>query len=298
MKIVLITGSNGLLGQKLVYLLSGVEKIRVVATSKGENRMMRKNGYVYEPLDITNLKEIEKLILRYYPDVIINTAAITSADQCESDHKKCYKVNVKAVENLVKAANYIYAQVIQLSTDFIFDGKKGKYLEEDDTDPLSYYGKSKLESEMIVKETAERWALVRTSLVYGVTGNSGRTNFPLMVKQALTNNQKIRVNNDQYRTPTLAEDLAAGISAITNLDSVGIYHIAGAEYMSVLDIALKTAEFFSLDKSLIVPVKSADLNEVATRPLKAGLNIDKARVELKFSPHTFRQGLEIISRQM
>jgi dTDP-4-dehydrorhamnose reductase len=298
MRTIVITGSNGLLGQKLVNLFIKDPDIKLIATSKEENRINSKKGYIYESLDITKPGDIENLTTKYYPDSIIHTAALTNADFCEINQDECRRTNIDAVENIVKAANHIYAQLVLLSSDFVFNGKKGKYKENDDTDPVNYYGWSKRESEKIVEEKAVRWAIVRTSLVYGIYDNPGRTNLPLRIKDNLEKNKIIRVNNDQYRTPTLAEDLAAGISEIVQRDSEGYYNISGSEYMSILDLAYNVADFFGLDKSLILPVSSIDLHEKAQRPLKAGLNIELASRYLNYSPRKLVEGLKIIEGQL
>jgi len=298
MKTVLITGCNGLLGQKLVSIFLKDSNIKLIATARGDNRMMHKSGYIYESIDITNNEEIKRIIHTYYPDTIINTAALTSADYCEANHDDCSMINIQAVKNLVQEANHIYAQLIHLSTDFVFSGDKGRYNESDEPGPVNYYGWSKRESEKIVEELSERWSIVRTSLVYGVYDNPTRTNLPLLVKSYLEKKKVIRVNNDQFRTPTLAEDLASGISEIAHRDSEGYYNISGAEYISILETANLVADFFNLDRSLILPVSSIELNENAKRPLKGGLKIDRAIKELDYSPCKLVKGLEKIKRQL
>src|SRR3569832_2282379 len=153
MKKILVTGSNGLLGQKLVHALSGRKDVQLIATSSGTNRILKKEGYTYESLDITDRTEVEAVLTKYHPDVVINTAAMTNVDACETAKEACWALNVTAVQHLVEVLEKINqaTHFIQLSTDFIFDGNKGsEYLETDQPNPQSYFALSKYESEKIV----------------------------------------------------------------------------------------------------------------------------------------------------
>lgn len=301
MKKILITGSNGLLGQKLVHALLKRKDIQVIATSSGPNRMIGKNGYLYEPLDITNKAEVEKVFSRHMPDVVINTAAMTNVDACESKKEECMAVNVTAVQHIVDAleSRANAPQLIHLSTDFIFDGTKGsEYVETDTPNPLSYYALSKYESEKIVQRSKLKWAIARTIIVYGIADNMSRSNLILWAKDALSKGQKINVVDDQFRAPTLAEDLAQGCILIADKDATGIYHLSGPATFSILELVHKVADFWKLDKSLVTPSKSDTLNQAAKRPPYTGFVIDKARKELGYAPHTFEEGLEILDAQL
>ena len=143
---VLITGSNGLLGQKLLHKLKNDKLVELIATSIGENRVSETDGYTYISLDITNKKEVEDVVNSKSPDVIINTAAMTNVYLCEDQKVDCDNLNVNAVKYLSDVSEKINAHLIHISTDFIFDGKEGAYTEEDIPNPLSYYGLSKLKS--------------------------------------------------------------------------------------------------------------------------------------------------------
>ena len=205
---ILITGSNGLLGQKLVYALQNRNDVSLIATSSGENRITEKEGYVYETLDITDEAQVKQVIAKYRPDCIINTAAMTNVDACEAEKDKCVQMNINAVRYLVAACEQQGCHLIHLSTDFIFDGAHGPYKEEDLPNPLSYYGWSKLESEKIVQQSHIKWAIIRTIIIYGIVDNMSRSNVVLWAKDALGKGNPINVVDDQFRSPTLAEDLA------------------------------------------------------------------------------------------
>jgi dTDP-4-dehydrorhamnose reductase len=310
MKKILVTGSNGLLGQKLIYNLSAKKDVEVIATSIGKNRMLKTDGYRYEQLDITNKEAVLNLFMKHQPDVVINTAAMTNVDACETQREACWLLNVTAVQNIVDALSSpqyqsaiktdVKPHLIHLSTDFIFDGEKGsEYIESDTPNPQSYYALSKYESEKIIQKSNKiNWAIARTIIVYGVVDSMSRSNIVLWAKEALTKQQKINVVDDQFRSPTLAEDLAEGCVLIADKRASGIFHLSGKETMSILDLVYTVANFWKLDKSLITPSKSANLNQPAKRPLRTGFIIDKAKKELGYAPHSFTEGLAVLDKQL
>lgn len=299
-KTILVTGSNGLLGQKLVLALCKREDIRLIATSKGENRLSSASGYTYEPLDITNASEVQTILEKYRPGVIINTAAMTNVDACETQREACLELNVKAVEHIIACMKKTVprAQLIHLSTDFVFDGLNGPYKEEDKPNPLSYYAQTKLESEKLVQQSGLNWAIARTIIVYGTGERMSRSNLILWAKEALSKGQKINVVDDQFRSPTLSEDLASGCIAIADKNAQGIFHLSGPHTFSILELVYKVADYWKLDKSLITPSKSDTLNQPAKRPPRTGFIIDKARQVLGYNPHSFEEGLGILDKQL
>ncbi len=296
---VLITGSNGLLGQKLV--LQGIRKkaVEIIATSRGENRLLRQEGYVFESMDITDKEQVQKVVQRHAPDAIINTAAMTQVDQCEEDREACWKMNVEGVEHLVEVCREAGIHLVHLSTDFIFDGSNGPYREEDEPAPLSHYGRSKLRAEEVIREGGlTSWAIVRTVLIYGVLPDMSRSNIVLWAKGALEKGDPMKVVDDQYRSPTLAEDLAWACLKVAREKHSGIYHIAGPETMSIMDLVREVAAFFQLDPSPIEVVSTAELAQKAVRPPGTGFVLDKAREELGYDPHAFREGLAVVADQL
>ncbi|MCE3258951.1 MAG: dTDP-4-dehydrorhamnose reductase [Bacteroidetes bacterium] len=300
----LITGSNGLLGQKLVYKLrNGSDTL--IATARGDNRLVKKDGYLYESLDITSKQNVETVFRKYMPDVVINTAAMTNVDACETDRENCWLMNVTAVEHQVNVLTQLKKEnsgynphFIHLSTDFIFDGTHGPLDENEKPNPLSYYAESKLAAEKIVQASSLDWAIPRTVLVYGIVDNMSRSNIVLWVKSNLEQGKKINVVDDQFRTPTLAEDLADGCILIARKRAKGIYNISGKDFYSILDLARKVADYYGLDKTLINPSKSADIKQPAKRPPVTGFIIDKARKDLGYEPHSFEEGIKILEDQI
>ncbi len=294
---ILITGANGLLGQKLTTLLDGDTQVELVATARGKLAIPLKRG-TFLSLDITDASAVEEVIAKIKPDVVINTAAMTQVDQCETERETCWKNNVAAVEFLARACEKYRAHLIHISTDFIFDGSHGPLDESATPHPLSYYGASKLAAEEVIKKSNIDWAILRTVLVYGVTRDMSRSNIVLWVKKSLTEGKPIEVVNDQWRTPTLAEDLAMGCALAAKQKAKGIYHISGKDMMTPLDIAMRTAEFFKLNASLITPTDSTKFKQPAQRPLKTGFIIEKARKELGYQPHSFEEGLAVVAGQL
>ncbi|WP_423149704.1 SDR family oxidoreductase [Rubrolithibacter danxiaensis] len=298
MKRVLITGSNGLLGQKLVDLILETGRAEIIATSKGINRHPIKTGYVYDELDITDIDQLRTVVSGHHPDVIINTAAMTNVDACEKNKELCWQLNVDAVKYLAEVCEEKNIHLIHLSTDFIFDGEKGPYSEEDEPNPLSYYGKSKLEAENILKASACKWTILRTIIVYGIVKDMSRSNIILWAKSALEKGAPINVVNDQWRMPTLAEDLAECCMLAAEKGIGGVFNASGKDMMSILEIVQAVADFWGLDKSLINPISAESLNQDAKRPVKTGFILDKARKELGYQPHSFKEGLEIVKQQL
>jgi dTDP-4-dehydrorhamnose reductase len=294
---VLVTGSNGLLGQKLTTLLEKEAGVYLISTGKRAPVIHPQHGE-YHHLDITDAREVTAVVASLKPEVVIHTAAMTQVDQCEQDRPGCWNVNVRAVEYIAQACEAYGAHLIHLSTDFIFDGSHGPLSEEEAPCPINYYGESKAAAEGIVIQSKTPWTIIRTVLVYGVTRDMSRSNIVLWVKENLEQGKTIRVVNDQWRTPTLAEDLAMGCYLAAKKKATGVFHISGSDFLSPYEIALRTADYFSLDKSLIVPVDSTALQQPAKRPARTGFIIEKARVQLGYTPHTFTEGIQVIVDQM
>lgn len=299
MKKVLITGSNGLLGQKLVEQLIKNKDFEIIATARGENRLPSfLKGYTYYGLDITNEGQVLSLIEETKPHFIINTAAMTNVDQCETDRNECWKLNVDAVKYLIEAAKSTKSLLLHLSTDFIFDGTAGPYEEEAEANPLSYYGQSKLAAEQLIINSDIKWAIARTVLVYGIAHDMSRTNIILWVKKSLEEGKTINVVDDQWRTPTLAEDLAMGCCLIIKNEAEGIFNISGKDLLTPYEMAIKTADFFKLDKSLINKTDSTKFTQPAKRPPRTGFVIEKAIRMLDYNPVSFDEGIDFVAKQV
>ncbi|WP_247236862.1 NAD(P)-dependent oxidoreductase [Telluribacter sp. SYSU D00476] len=297
-KRILITGSNGLLGQKLIELLVQQPHIQPIATARGDNRLPFTEGYEYYPMDITDAEQVRQVVLQTRPEVVIHTAAMTNVDQCESEKEACWAQNVKAVEYLIEACQAANAFLLHVSTDFIFDGAAGPYDVDAEPNPLSFYGWSKYAAEKAVIHSNIRWAIARTVLVYGIAHDMSRSNIILWVKKSLEEGKNIKVVTDQWRTPTLAEDLAMGCYLIADGEAEGIFNISGKDLLTPYEMAIMAADFFGLNKSLIAEADSTTFTQPARRPARTGFILDKSRDVLGYEPRSFQEGIAILAEQI
>lgn len=292
---ILITGSNGLLGQKIVGQLIK-SNIDFLATSTGDNRNTKCPNTNYRSLDITDSNQIESLIREFKPTHIINTAAVTNVDFCEDNQALCQKVNVDAVKTMFDLSALNNIHFIHLSTDFVFDGENGPYSEEDETNPLSVYAKSKNDSEQFLTSSDyKKWSIIRTIIVYGEGENLSRSNIVLWAKSALAKNEPLTIVDDQFRSPTWADDLAWACIETAKLNAEGIFHISGPAVFSIYNLVCLISDYYGHDKSLIKPIKSVVLNQRAKRPPKTGFVLDKAQKVLNYKPMTLIESLKYLS---
>ncbi|MBF9222953.1 SDR family oxidoreductase [Hymenobacter ruricola] len=295
---ILVTGSNGLLGQKLVSLLRQQPETKLVATSRGPNKLAGLYPDLhFVPLDVTDAAQVRQVLAQERPTHLIHTAALTNVDECELNHEACWQQNVTAVAHLVEACAALDVHLTHLSTDFIFSGETGPLAEDAPPAPVNFYGQSKLAAEQLVQASPGRWAIARTVLVYGVAHEYGRTNIVLWVRDSLRAGKTIKVVSDQWRTPTLAEDLAQGCWLLARNSAQGIYHISSDEMLTPYAMALQVADFFELDSTLIEEANASTFTQPARRPARTGFIISKARRDLGYHPHSFAEGIELVGRQ-
>ena len=299
MQKILITGSNGLLGQKLVELIVSKKEYTLIATGRGGNRLHSTEGYIYESMDITDKQSVANIFKTHKPDIVIHGAAMTNVDACELDKELCWLQNVVATRNIVESCVEIGSFLVHVSTDFIFDGSKGPLTEDEKPSPISFYGYSKLAAEEIVmKDEGLKWSIARTVLVYGIAQDMSRTNIILWVKKSLEDKKSIKDVDDQWRTPTLAEDLAMGCYLIAQKNAKGIFNISGKDFLNPYQMAEKVVDYFKLDGSFITKADSTTFSQPAKRPPTTGFVIDKARKELGYEPRSFEEGIALLASQL
>ena len=298
MKTILVTGSNGLLGQKITEKIVDDKRFNLIATNRGANKFPVTTGYIYETMDILDRSQVKKVLQKYLPHAIIHTAAMTNVDTCHEQNDACWQLNVEATQSLASLCEEMGIHFIYVSTDFVFDGLNGPYKEDDEPKPVSFYGESKLAAERITQKIKGDWAIIRTILVYGILKDMSRSNIVLWAKGALEKGNPINVVNDQWRMPTLAEDLAEACLLAVEHKAKGIYHISGKDMMTIADLVRKVADFWGLDRSLITEISSDSLGQEAKRPKKTGFILDKAMTDLKYQPHSFDEGLALVSLQL
>lgn len=290
---ILITGANGLLGQKIVKQLLK-RNVLFLATSNGTNRNSDCPNELYQTMDITNREEVFRIVQAFQPTHVIHTAAMTNVDACELNPQECRDVNVEGTKNVFDATRSIDAHFQLLSTDFVFDGLKGNYKEDDEVNPLSIYAQSKVDAEqLLLKEKYLNYSIVRTIIVYGTANNLSRSNLFLWAKDALPKGEKMNVVDDQFRAPTWADDLAWGCIRICELNETGIYHLSGPETHSIFEIIEKIADFYGYDKQPLNKIASSTLNQPAKRPPKTGFDLTKAREKLNYQPKNIEETLHL-----
>ena len=291
---ILITGSNGLLGQKLLAQCLR-HKHEFIATSKGENRNPDCPEEFYKSMDICSLTDINTVFDSFKPTHVIHTAALTNVDYCELNPEECNEINVQGVEKLWKSCKQRKIHFQLLSTDFVFDGQKGNYSEMDSVSPLSVYATSKVNAEgLLINDSSVDWSIVRTIIVYGNAHNLSRSNIVLWAKDALAMGKELAIVDDQFRAPTWADDLAYACLEICRRSRKGIYHICGPETMSIFEIVMRIGAHFGYSTEQIARSSSLTLNQPAKRPPRTGFNLSKARKELDYNPKTLESTLDLL----
>ena len=288
MKRLFITGGSGLLGSKFRYIAGS--KYEIVTThhnNPGENSVS---------FDITDENDVMDKITSLNPDAVIHAAALTNVDYCEDHPEEAWNVNAKGTDNIAKACEKTGSKLIYVSTDFVFDGERGMYSEEDKTNPLGYYASTKLEGEEFIRHYDDlNYAIARVSVLYGW---HTRMNFVTWVIDELKNGNEINIVTDQYNSPTLADNAAEAMIKIFERDKTGIYHTVGDERINRFDFARNIAEVFDLDSSLINPTKSTNFVQKAKRPKDSSLNVEKVQRDLGIKMLNTTEGLNYMKKVM
>lgn len=289
---ILITGSNGFLGYYLVEKLLQ-KKYTVIATGKGACRLpfIQDDNFMYAEMDFTDPYQVHDVFEKHQPGIVVHAGAISKVDDCQLNQWQAYVTNTEATVTLLVNAEEYKSFFVFVSTDFIFDGEKGMYSEDDLPNPVNFYGKTKVDAEEAVKEYQYDWAIVRTVLVYGKP-QLGRANILTIVKEKLEKGETYNVVDDQVRTPTYVEDLADGIITIIEKKAKGVFHLSGEDVLTPYQMACRAADYLGLNKSLIKRVTAADFSQPAKRPPKTGFRIDKAKNQLQYQPLSFDEGLK------
>ncbi len=296
---ILITGANGLLGQALVRRMSQFPEYDVLATARDDEPRFEGGSCGYAPLDVTQPDEVENLFQDFTPNVVINCAALSDVAECEENRNEAWAVNARAVKTLARSCRDTGARLVQVSSDFVFDGKRGPYREDARPNPVNYYGRTKLAGENAVREVGlSNWAIVRTVLLYGTGENLSRSNVVLWMIDELSKGRPLHIVDDQYRTPTYVDDLATGIERLVHFEKTGIYHISGREFLTVYELACTVADVFGFDASDIHPVSSDHFEDAVERPPKTGFIILKAETELDYDPRPLEEGLQDLGRRL
>lgn len=288
---VLITGSKGLLGNKIIDVFKRESEYELLACD------LLSDHEGSGGLDITDRKSVMDMVGSFKPSFIVNAAAYTNVDKAEIEKEVAYKVNATAVGYLADAANTFDAKLVHISTDYVFDGKHGNYSEESLPSPINYYGRTKLAGENLVKSKLKDFAILRTQVLYGFAVNV-KKNFVLWVIEKLSQREAIRVVDDQVGNPTLADELAFAILKVCQRNATGVIHVSGYETISRHEFARKIAGVFDLDFSFVKPIKSDELEQPAPRPKNSSFICLKAQTELGVNMPSVVDSLSLMRQQM
>jgi dTDP-4-dehydrorhamnose reductase len=286
MKLV-VTGASGLYGSKLVEF--AVDQGHQVYAF--HNQHPAPHGTPVK-LDITSKEELQAEIQRIQPDAIVHAATLTGVDQCELNRELAWKINVEGTQNIVEAAKATGAFLLYISTDYVFDGEKGGYKEDDLPSPVNYYGYTKLKAEEAVRKSSGEYCIGRTSVIYGSTPAAGKINFALWLLDKLRKREQVKVFVDQWNSPTLNSSLADMTLEVVERKLTGVFHLSGASRINRYEFAMALAKTSGVDESLVVPARSEELSFPAKRPKDSSLDTTKAQQTLKHKPLQIAEALK------
>jgi len=287
----LVTGSAGLVGRHVVKDLVdlGDTVYSAFHTSKPEHGIPTN-------MDLSSEEKIKKIVEEVNPDAIIHLAAITDVDLCEKEKDLAMKINGHATKIISEQAARQKAFFVYVSTDYVFDGKTGMKKESDQTNPINYYGKSKLEGEKSVMNLASSWCIARTSTPYGL--HPTKKSFPIWVANNLKDNNEIKVLVDQFTSPTYVPNLSRMLIELAKKQIVGIIHLGGATRISRYEMAELVADRLKLDKKLLNPTNIDDIKWIAKRPKDSSLDVSHVNSILNEKPFIIEQGLDNLVKEL
>ena len=291
MERLLVIGCSGLLGSRLMEMAKSEYEVFGTYNS---HEVKADNAF---RLDVTDRENSFKLINKIKPDCVVDTHALNNLDYCETHMDETWRVNVDGARNVAEACKNFGSKYIFLSTDDVFDGKKLRYTEKDKPHPLNYYAKTKLVAECMLAALDTNYLVARTSVLYG-RGGMNKINFVVWLIDKLRDKEKVRIVNDQRNNPTLADNLAEFLLKLYKKDESGIFHIAGKECISRFDFAMEIARTFNLDRGLITPITTPELNQIAKRPDSVNMSTEKAERAANMRTLTVKEGLQILKKQM
>ncbi len=296
METLLITGSNGLLGVKLIEQAMG--HYSVVGLSRQPSTHAPPTAcFTLHQLDIGDAAGITSLFQQLQPNTVIHTAAMTNVDDCERRPQEAWDVNTAGTENVARASRDVGAHLVFVSTDYVFSGERGPYREDDATDPISVYGRTKLEAERIVNRLCPDAVVARTSTLFG-RAPGARPNFVTWLVDTLSRGQQATVVTDQTSSPTLADHLASMLLTMAERRISGVFHTVGAEWLSRYDFALRICRMFHLNPSLIIPGVTDALQQAAPRPRHSGLVTRRLQAEFGIQPLSVDDALARLKRDL
>jgi len=293
---VFITAGSGLLGKALIETCPNEFKLSATYFPNKPDSFPESVNFF--ELNITNKDKVLKCIRKIKPDVIIHTAAIGSVDFCEKNKDISWVTNVDGTKNIIEAAKECNSKIIYISSNAVFDGSNPPYKEEDEINPISYYGETKVICERLVKNSELKSVIIRAILMYGWNNSLERQNMVTWILDSISKGVPLKIVNDIYSNPLLSLNCADAIWAVVKKEKTGIFHVAGSDCVSRYDFALKIAKIFNLDKSMLAPVPNSYFTEIAPRPRNTCLCTDKMERELKIKSIGIEEGLKILKNRI
>ncbi|MFZ4863510.1 SDR family oxidoreductase [Sphingobacterium sp. Mn56C] len=296
---ILITGSNGFVSQKFCEQFKAENRPgALLGVSKSTNRNPNLKSTEFQQIDLSDFEALNRLLVTFKPTHILHTAAVTAVETCEQRPERAQQLNVDLTAFLGAYAKEQGCHLTFISTDFVFDGIAGPYLETDPTNPKNVYGSTKVEAEQRLLALGGSMAILRTILLYGAVADLQRSNLVLWAKKQLEANLPIDVVSDQWRMPTWVDDLAQACWLSMVQRAEGIFHISGNEMLSIEEAVRQVADFWNLDKTQITPISSAQIGQADNRPQRTGFSIEKAKKVLGYNPTAFVVSLQEIDKQL
>jgi len=287
----LVTGSAGLIGSQIVKDL--IQQNHTVYSCYHDQKPLQG---IPTHLDLSDKNQIIQILQETKPDRIIHLAAMTGVDLCETEKELATIINTKSTETLAKQAAKQKVFFLYVSTDYVFNGINGMKKEDNLPNPLGFYGKSKLEGELVLNQLASNWCIARTSSPFGI--HSTKKSFPLWIKENLEVKKAIPVFVDQFTSPTYVPNLSKMLIEITTRQITGIFHVSGATRISRYALAELVADKLHLDKSLLIPTKIDTMNWKVQRPKDSSLDVSFATETLNEKPQKIEQSLELFINEL
>ena len=287
---VLVTGSAGLVGQQVVKDLANSHQVfSCYNESKPEYGDSVK-------MDLKNREMISSILTEKKPDIVIHLGAMTGVDLCEKEKTSASEINTKATEIIAKECSKLNSFLVYVSTDYVFDGNLGMYKEDDITNPLGFYGESKLEGEKVVQNFSTNWCIARTSTPFGL--HPTKKSFPMWVIENLQKQKQIDVLIDQFTSPTYIPNLSRMLIEISERRITGIIHVAGASKTSRYQMASMVSDKLNLDGTLLKQISIDEMKWVAQRPKDSSLDVSRASSILNEKPQKIDQSLNLFIDEM
>jgi dTDP-4-dehydrorhamnose reductase len=294
---ILITGANGFIASHLIASLSGNPEMEIIVTSRSTPRFVP-DSVTPDMLDVANKQQVAYCMSKYAPQVVVHCAAMASVDACEGHKEEAWQINVEGTQWLLEETEKSGAHFVFLSSDFVFSGRDMSNAETDEPNPVNFYGLTKQHAEALIMQSTAEWTIVRPVLVYGASAPYMRENLFSMIYKKLQSGAGMHLVDDQIRTPTYVQDLVWALKQIIERRITGIYHVGGAEAISIYAFGLRLAHYFHFNSEDLRPVPSKSLAGAQLRPQRTVFENLKARRVLNYQPTQLETSFESLKERL